>query len=136
MHRTRHTQIARVALGLALLAIIALIAGCGGSASAPSGSSTAPSGATGGATGGTTGGAAVTVTEQNFAFSPSAVTAKVGDTITFTNNDSATHEVKIDGKDLGQQAQGASVTWTATKAGSFPFSCVIHPNMTGTVTVQ
>jgi len=72
----------------------------------------------------------------NFAFNPASATAKVGDTITFTNSDSTAHEVKIDGKDLGNQAPGATVTWTATKAGTFPFSCVIHPNMTGTLTVQ
>ena len=137
----RSTRIGRIAAALALLTIVALLAGCGGGASTPSGGASAPP-ATGGSsappatTGGSTGGGTVTVTEANFAFSPASVSAKVGDTITFTNNDTATHEVKIDGKDLGQQAQGASVTWTASKAGSFPFVCVIHPNMTGTVTVK
>jgi plastocyanin len=121
---------------LAILAAVALLAGCGGG-SAPAGTSSAPA-ATTGATGGSGAPAAasVTISEANFAFDPATVTVKVGDTITFTNNDSAPHIVKIDGQDLGSQAPGASVTWTATKAGSFPFVCTIHPNMTGTVTVQ
>jgi plastocyanin len=136
MAGTRYKTLGRVALLVALLAIVALVAGCGGSGSTSgSGGTTAPSG-TGGASGGSTGGSTVAVTEQNFAFSPSTVSAKVGDTVTFTNNDTVTHEVKIDGKDLGQQAPGASVSWTASKAGSYPFSCIIHPQMTGTVTVQ
>ena len=64
------------------------------------------------------------------------MTAKVGDTVSFVNQDSAPHQVKIDGQDLGQQAPGATVTWKAAKAGTFPFSCVIHPSMTGQVFVQ
>lgn len=77
-----------------------------------------------------------TVVEQNFAFNPATLTVKVGDTVTFDNQDSTAHEVKIDGKDLGSQDPGKSVTWTASKAGSFPYQCIIHPSMTGTIVVK
>ena len=122
---------------LAALLGIALV-GCGGgggSYGGGGGTSTGGAASTGaGSTGGAAGG--TTITEQNFAFSPSTATVKAGDTVTFTNNDSAPHNVKIDGKELGVQNQGESKTWTATKAGSFPFSCTIHPSMTGEITVQ
>jgi plastocyanin len=115
MRRPRFAfQCAVLLAGVALLAV----AGC------TSGGSTS-----GGGAGGTT------VVEKNFAFSPNALTVNVGDTVTFTNQDSATHEVSIDGKDLGQQATGQSVTWKAATAGTFPFKCIIHPSMTGRVTV-
>lgn len=123
-------------LTFALLLAVGLV-GCsygGSSTPAPSGGgTTAPSGSTGSSQP-SAGGA--TVTEQNFAFNPSSLTVKVGETVTFTNNDSAPHNVAIDGKELGTQNQGETKTWTATKAGSFPYSCVIHPSMTGQITVQ
>lgn len=120
MNRTRTALIVVV-----LVALTVILASCG--ASSPSNT---------GSTGGAGSGGGVTVTEKGFAFSPASVTVKVGDTVTFTNEDSAPHEVTIDGKDLGSQTQGASVTWKAEKAGTFPYSCVIHPSMTGEVTVE
>lgn len=124
----------RLALPLTLLVasiIVLALVGCSGGSGGGYGAtpSTAPSG------GGTTTGG-TTIAEQNFAFSPSTLTVKVGDTVTFTNNDSAAHNVKIDGQELGSQNQGESKTWKAAKAGSFPFSCIIHPSMTGQITVQ
>ena len=123
----RHPLALPLALLVASIIVIALV-GCSGRSS-ESGNGTAPSTAPS-----TNGGA--TITEQNFAFSPSTLSVKVGDTVTFTNADSAGHNVKIDGQELGVQNQGESKTWKATKAGSFPFSCVIHPAMTGQITVQ
>ena len=117
-------------LAVCLAALLALaLAGCTGG-SYGGGTTTG-----GGATGGTSGGG-VTITEQNFAFNPSTATVKVGETVTFTNQDSAPHNMSIDGQELGSQNQGESKTWTPTKAGTFPFSCVIHPSMTGQITVQ
>jgi len=115
---------------LSCVALIAVLAGCGG------GGGSNPYGTNGG-TGGTTAPAAGNVViEKDLAFQPASLEIKVGDTVTFTNEDSAPHNVNIDGKDLGQQEQGASVTWTAEKAGSFPYSCTIHPSMTGEITVK
>ena len=80
--------------------------------------------------------AGATVAEVNFAFSPESVAVSVGDSVSFVNKDSAPHDVLIDGQDLGQQAPGATVTWKATKAGTFPYSCTIHPQMKGQVVVK
>jgi plastocyanin len=109
-----------------ILALAVLLVGCSGA--------TTPPASTGGGTAPSTGGA--TVVEKGFAFTPTSLTVKVGDTVTFSNEDSAPHVVKIDNAELGQQAPGASVTWKASKAGTFPYSCTIHPSMTGEVVVQ
>ena len=103
-------------------------------------SSEAPSAAAGG------GGCAVAqsagtvaVKIANFAFSPAAVTAKVGDTITWTNNDSAGHTATMDNQaacTTTTLATGASGSITFSAAGTYPYHCKIHPNMTGTITVS
>ncbi|HSK46444.1 MAG TPA: plastocyanin/azurin family copper-binding protein, partial [Coriobacteriia bacterium] len=56
---------------------------------------------------------ATTVVETGLAFDPQTLEVSVGDTVTFKNEDAAAHNVNIDGKDLGTQAQGESVTWMA-----------------------
>lgn len=133
-----HQKRAAIVLGVCLAALLAIaLVGCSGGGSYGGSATSTPSGSSG-AGGTSTGGAAegTTVTEQGFAFNPSTLTVKVGDTVTFTNQDSAPHNVKIDGQELGTQAQGESKTWTATRAGSFPYVCTIHPSMTGQITVQ
>jgi len=78
------------------------------------------------------------VTIANFAFAPDPVTVNVGDTITWTNNDSAPHTATADDGsfDTGQLAQGDSGDVTFDTAGSFAYHCSVHPNMTGTVVVE
>lgn len=79
-----------------------------------------------------------TVAIQNFAFSPETITVKVGTKVTWTNKDSAAHTVTGDSKDgpaSGTLGQGASYSFTFTKAGTFSYECAIHPNMKGTVIV-
>lgn len=118
------SRMVRTGFGIAAVALLVMaLAGCGSGGSG--GSST---GGTGGATG-------TTISEENISFNPASTSVKVGDTVTFVNNDSTPHEVSIDGKDLGRQAVGESVTWTPTKAGSYPYKCIIHPSMTGEITV-
>ncbi len=147
----------RLAPTLGLFAI--LVAACGGStgsaapvasAAAPSvaaPSAAAPSAAAGSAAPSTAGGSAcsvstgtatVAVTIQGFAFSPAAITAKVGDHIGFTNKDSVGHTATLDDASCTTDtiAAGASGALTFTAAGSYPFHCKIHPNMMGTITVS
>jgi plastocyanin len=138
-----------LALLVCLAALIAAgMVGCSGSGSGGGvyGGGTAP--AAGAPAGGaataasgtpTSGGPAAgdtTIAEQNFAFVPSRLTVKVGETVTFVNDDPVGHNVRIGKKDLGVQNQGEVKTWKASKAGAFPFSCIIHPSMTGEITVQ
>jgi plastocyanin len=79
------------------------------------------------------------VTIQNFAFSPSAITVKKGTTVTWTNQDSTTHTVtETDGQDgpkSGDLSSGKSYSFTFNTAGTFKYECSIHTDMTGAVTV-
>ncbi len=75
---------------------------------------------------------------QGFAYSPSSITINVGDTIVWTNYDSASHTVTSnDGTfDSGGISTGSTFSFTFTNAGTFNYYCSPHPNMTGSVTVQ
>ena len=75
---------------------------------------------------------------QGFAYSPSSITINVGDTIVWTNYDSASHTVTSnDGTfDSGGISTGSTFSFTFTNAGTFNYHCSPHPNMTGSVTVQ
>jgi len=117
----------RLAMLVVGVAVVVAMAGCASGTSGGSGTSGEPP---------ATGSGGLTVVERNFAFEPSSLEVKVGDTVTFVNEDSAPHVVSIDGKDLGNQNQGDSVSWTAEKAGEFPYVCTIHPSMTGTIVVK
>jgi len=77
------------------------------------------------------------ITIEGFAFAPADLTAAVGDTITVTNNDGAPHTLTADDGsfDTGRLNRGESAEITLTAAGSFPYKCAFHPNMTGTITV-
>jgi plastocyanin len=80
----------------------------------------------------------VAVTIADFAFSPADITATTGQTITFTNNDSAPHTATLDDDSCGTPniAQGESNGLTFSTAGTYPFHCAVHPNMKGTITVS
>lgn len=75
---------------------------------------------------------------ENFAFSPDDITINIGDSITFTNNDSTAHTASGDNGEFntGTLAAGESATITFTTAGTFNYFCAFHPSMTGTVTVE
>jgi plastocyanin len=78
------------------------------------------------------------VTIQNFAYSPATITVKVGDKITWTNQDSIGHSATADNGsfDTGVLQQGQSGSITFSKAGTFTYHCSVHPNMKATVIVQ
>lgn len=87
----------------------------------------------------TTNQAATAVTIQNFAFSPASLTIKKGETVTWTNKDSAPHQIASDmaGKFQGPSiSNGQTYSFTFNETGSFPYHCAIHPMMKATITVQ
>jgi plastocyanin len=77
------------------------------------------------------------VTIAGFAFSPAALTIEAGTTVTWTNQDSATHTATADDGsfDTGDIAQGASASVTFDTPGTFTYHCSIHPNMVASITV-
>jgi|SRR5215217_6481022 len=122
---------------LALCAVVALAAaGCGSSDSSSTSSGSSSSASTGAAS---SSGGGVTIKMQNIAFDPKAVTVKVGQKITWTNDDSTDHNVTADsGADFKSDNFGKDGTFefTPDKAGTIKYECTIHPGMTATLTVQ
>jgi plastocyanin len=72
-----------------------------------------------------------------FAFEPSKLTVKVGTRITFTNKDMTAHTATAlnESFDTGTIQPGQSKTIVVTRAGTFPYHCLFHAFMTGTLTV-
>jgi LPXTG-motif cell wall-anchored protein len=85
----------------------------------------------------------VTVSMKDFKFEPKTITVRVGDTVTWKNDDQAPHTAQADDGSFDSDDMGAgqSFSFTATKAGTFPYYCEYHggPNgagMAGTLVVQ
>lgn len=78
------------------------------------------------------------VTIQDFAFSPSSLTIKKGDKMTWTNKDSAPHTVTWDngGQSSGTLKTGESYSFTFNTAGTFSYHCAFHPSMHGKIIVE
>ena len=126
-------------LVMALLIIALPLAGCAGSGSTAS--TTMAEMTTTAAAGDTT--AAVTTSAKNEisikgnAFSPDNLSIKVGDTVTWINNDSYAHTVKaVTGEfDSGNMASGGNFSFTFDKEGTIDYICGIHTFMTGKIVV-
>jgi plastocyanin len=72
-----------------------------------------------------------------FSFSPATVTIQVGDSVTWTNQDSTAHTATGSGGfDTGSLGNGESAAVTFDTAGTFAYVCSIHPQMSGTVVVE
>jgi plastocyanin len=74
----------------------------------------------------------------SYRFEPAAITVTDGTTVTWTNSDNFTHNVRLldDGGDVLSLPPGASVSFTFTGPGEHRYDCSFHPNdMQGTVIV-
>ena len=67
------------------------------------------------------------------AFTVPVVKAKVGDTVTFKNDDEFAHNVfslsDVQSFDLGSYKKGETRSLTLTSAGTIEVECAIHPEM-------
>ena len=82
------------------------------------------------------------------AYQPNPIQVSVGNTITWTNDDSQPHTVtsgsngQPDNKFNSSpnfnplMAPAATFSHTFTEAGEYPYYCALHPNMVGTVSVS
>jgi plastocyanin len=128
---------------LLTLVVIVAVAGCSSAAtSAPSSaaatsaapSSAAPSSAAASASA-ASGAPAVAI--KGFAFNPATIQAKVGENITWTNDDTVAHTVTLDdgSSKSGNIDSGTTYSHAFAQAGTFTYHCEIHPQMKGTITV-
>lgn len=86
----------------------------------------------------TTSSTTTAINMQNFSFSPNTLTIKAGTTVTWTNQDDATHTVTsytglFDSGDLGK---GDTFSYTFTQPGTYKYHCVSHANMVATIIVN
>jgi plastocyanin len=81
-----------------------------------------------------------TVTIKDMLFDPASITVKAGDQIVWNNTDSMRHTATADDgpvPDTGNIAAHAmSKPQTFGDAGTIPYHCNIHPDMTGEVVVE
>ena len=135
---TGAAHVALVVLGLAAL-VLTLVDGLGASTSSPTSTTTAAS--TSPAAGGA---ASVTITIDNFAFSPAHVTVTPGERIVVHNEDPVAHTLTaIPGStpfgnfDTGNVGAGQTKSVTApSSSGTYQYYCAIHNFMTGSITVK
>ena len=74
----------------------------------------------------------------SYRFEPAAITVPDGTTVTWTNNDHFTHNVRLldDGGEVLTIEPGQSVSHTFTGPGEHRYDCTFHPtDMTGVVVV-
>src|SRR5918999_1317660 len=110
-----------LALLLACMALALVVAGCGDDDD------------------GGGGGGGAEVSEEGVAFEPAEVTIGVGETVTWTNNDSVPHDVTADSFSSGEpggMAPGDTFEHTFEEAGTFDYTCTVHPGMDGSVVVE
>jgi plastocyanin len=120
-------------LNVTILLTAIFTTACGGYATSPSPTpEAAPAGST---TVMMPGGASVLTTT---AFGTNPLNISVGTTISWLNGDSTTHTSTADGGawSSGNIAPGARFNVTFQSPGQFPYHCLIHPGMTGTIVVQ
>jgi plastocyanin len=86
---------------------------------------------------GTAHAATLEVKIDNFTFGPQKLTVKVGDTVTWVNQDDIPHTVVSTGhfrsKALDTEDKYA---FTFTTAGTFEYFCGLHPHMQGSIVVE
>lgn len=76
---------------------------------------------------------------DNFTFSPKTLTVAVGATVTWTNHDSVPHVVASADDHFKKSPvlkTGQHFSNTFPTAGTYSYSCSIHPRMTGKVIVK
>jgi LPXTG-motif cell wall-anchored protein len=81
--------------------------------------------------------ASTAVTIVDFKFKPDPIKIGVGDTITWTNEDSAPHTATANNGsfDTHTLKKGQSGSHKFTQNATVRYTCIIHPNMKGTVIV-
>ncbi|MFE0258292.1 plastocyanin/azurin family copper-binding protein [Streptomyces sp. NPDC059010] len=77
---------------------------------------------------------------SGYAFGPRSLTITVGDTVTWTNQDTAPHDVKTTSGPASFHSpmlnKGGTWSYTFTTAGTYSYVCTVHPGMTAQIVVK
>jgi plastocyanin len=133
----------RLDQAIALIAVALVALACGGTSGTSAPATAAPS--TGASGSPAADGSVVSIAAKDITFSTNTLSTKA-DTpfqIEFNNQDSAPHNIAIKDASGAEKFKGAIVAGqkatydvAALAAGAYTFWCEVHPNMTGTLTVQ
>jgi plastocyanin len=81
--------------------------------------------------------ATIQIVMQNLVFAPTEVSAKVGDTIEWVNNDAFLHSATARNGDFDVNIPPKkTVTSVLKKAGTVEYYCRYHPNMKGVLKIE
>ena len=84
-------------------------------------------------------GAGTSIDMKNIQFDPKEQTVKVGEKVTWVNQDDVDHNVVttegVDDFESKNFGKGGTYSYTATKAGKIEYTCTLHPGMDGELTV-
>ncbi|MEU0532665.1 cupredoxin domain-containing protein [Amycolatopsis tolypomycina] len=76
---------------------------------------------------------------QDYAYSPAALTVRVGDTVTWMQHDQAPHDVVTTSAPVAfrspQLSAGQSWSYSFRQPGTYQYYCSVHPDMRASVTV-
>jgi plastocyanin len=70
-----------------------------------------------------------------YAYVPATMTVRVGDVVTWTNQDEASHDVAGGTFRSPMLARGQSWSFTFTQPGTFDYVCSVHPDMRAQIVV-
>ncbi|WP_405727776.1 cupredoxin family copper-binding protein [Streptomyces sp. NBC_01537] len=77
---------------------------------------------------------------SGYAFSPRSMTVTAGDTVVWTNDDTAPHDVKTTSGPVTihspMLSKGGSWSYTFTTPGTYAYVCTVHPDMTAQLIVK
>ena len=111
---------------LAALSLVLALPGCGDDEAAPADGAGTPAG----------GGVAIGM--RDIRFDPERATVKVGQAVTWTNNEAIPHNVVAEeGADFESDTfgEGGTFSHTPERPGTISYVCTIHPGMAGTVEI-
>lgn len=80
------------------------------------------------------------VTMSGYAFGPATLTIDAGDTVTWSNRDTAPHDVKTTSGPVALHspmlAKGGTWAYTFSVPGTYHYYCTVHPDMLATLVVR
>ncbi len=82
--------------------------------------------------------AAISITIDNFSFTPKEITVSKGTTVTWINHDDVPHTVVSADKKFKSRALDTDdkFSFTFSDSGAYGYFCSVHPVMTGRVIVK
>ncbi|MFA5942367.1 MAG: plastocyanin/azurin family copper-binding protein [Candidatus Paceibacterota bacterium] len=72
----------------------------------------------------------------SYAFDPETITIKRGESVVWINNDPISHQISGGSMSSPLFGKGETYTYAFDTAGTFEYTCNIHPFMKGTVVVK